>query len=33
VQPLEGLLSAGSSGEWGPECTKAVNDLTKVMFE
>jgi hypothetical protein len=33
VAPLEDLLSAGSSGEWGPECTKAVNELTRVMFD
>jgi hypothetical protein len=32
VAPLERLLSTGSSGEWGPECTAAVNQPTKVMF-
>ena len=33
VAPLEDLLSAGSPGEWGPECTEAVNELTRVMFD
>jgi RNase H-like domain found in reverse transcriptase len=30
--PLERLLSSGHAGEWGPECTQAVNDLTQAMY-
>ena len=30
--PLERLLSFSHAGEWGPECTQAVNDLTQTMY-
>jgi hypothetical protein len=33
VMPLESLLSSGNAGEWSPECTQAVNDLTKAMYD
>lgn len=31
VAPLEELLSSSSAGEWTPECTDAVNSMSRIM--